>query len=87
MIDLSCLQDDGYETVRLLDKEGNLVYEAQIDLWEAHNHLADIQQKTKGKPAYEYHTAVVDFLKEKGFPEVSHRFADRFVAGIIARVA
>lgn len=86
MIDLANLKDDGYETVRLVDEAGAVVYETQLDLFEANNKLIDIFRANQGKSAVDYYDAVVSWLKEKGFPDVSHRFADNFVQGIFAKV-
>lgn len=87
MIDLANMKDDGYETVRLMDEaSGAIIYETQLDLWEAHSRIADLQMKFKGKPDYEFCAAIVDYLTEKGFPPVSHRFAINFNNGVVARV-
>jgi len=80
------LKDDGYLDVRLSDAEGKTVHEGKVDLWETYNRLVDVQKRTKDKPAYEMHREIVGYLEELGFPTVSHRFADRFFAGIIAEV-
>ena len=76
------LADDGYEMVRLKDAAGNVLFEKELDLWETQNHFFDLQTKFRGKPAHEFHTAVVEYLQKLGFPPVSHRFADRLVAGV-----
>jgi len=80
------LSDDGFETVRLLNPDGSELFATQIDLWEVHNRLVDLQNQHAGKPAWQFHQALVDYLKERGFPEVSHRFAARLAAGISQKV-
>jgi hypothetical protein len=80
------LNDDGFEMVYLKDAEGKVLFKKELDLWETQNHIFDLQEKFKGKPHFEFHAAVVDYLKKLGFPPVSHRFADRLVGQLNAKV-
>jgi len=80
------ITDEGMETLRLKDDEGKVIFEKTFDLWDVNNHIYDLQQKFKNRPAHEYHAAVVEYLKTLGFPPVSHRFADALIGRITARV-
>ena len=81
------LADDGYEKLTLRDSTGKVVWDKDLDLWEIHNTFVDIQNKYKGRPAQEFHAAVVEHLAKMGFPPVSHRFADQLIVRVRQRVA
>ena len=87
MSDFLNMKDDGFETVRLVDEAGDVLHETTIDLWETYSRIGELQAKYKGKPDHEYFDALIDHLKAKGFPEVSHRFAFHFNNKVVSRVA
>jgi len=74
-------EDDGFITVKIADTE------QRLDLYQVHNQLVELRRRLEGKPTHETHQAVVDLLKERGFPDCSHRLADRFAVAVSERVA
>jgi hypothetical protein len=71
--------DDGYVTVCVAGSE------QRLDLYDVYTNLLDIfaghQDSAAGCNA-----ALADYLKGKGFPEVSHYAADQFARQVFARV-
>jgi hypothetical protein len=74
------LDDDGFVQVRIGDAE------QRLDLYDVYNHLQEVKRRTDGKPGYEFHAAVCGYLKGLGYPECSHRLADRFAVEIAEAV-
>ena len=86
------LEDTGLFTltIRSAPGEDDAAPEAvtrSLDLWQVHNHLYQIRKDMEGKPVTDYHTAVVNYLVELGFPLGSHKLADDFVVAIRNAVA
>lgn len=74
------LEDDGFITVKLGEAE------MQLDLYQVHNQMVELQRRLAGKPTHELHQAIVDMLREHGLPGCSHRLADRFAVAVSERV-
>jgi hypothetical protein len=73
MIDLD---DDGFIPVKINGVE------KRLDLYLVNNRLYELGRQKAGKPDHEYIAGVVELLAELGFPDCSHRLADRFVVGV-----
>lgn len=86
------VEDDGYIEVTLkrqkdIGGDGPAEVTRTLDLYRIHNELVDIYARTRGKPTHEQHQAIGELLAGYGFPEVSHRAADRFASEIHKEVA
>lgn len=79
------ITEDGYAEVALADANGGKVT-LQVDVYRAFNRLCEVDRFMSDQPMSKRHQAIVDFLKELGFPECSHRVADQFGVAIAERV-
>lgn len=70
--------EDGFIAVRFGDVE------VQLDLYEVNNEIYELQKRHESQTTA-FAQGVVDLLKAKGLPQVSHRVADRF-AGEVFRL-
>jgi hypothetical protein len=75
------LEDDGFIHVKVGEAE------LQLDLYQVHNQMVELQRRLAGKPTHELHQAIVDMLREHGLTGCSHRLADRFAVAVSERVA
>lgn len=53
-----------------------------LDLWETCNKLAALKEQVKDRPTNEQNEAVVELIRSLGFPQVSYRWASRFMQQI-----
>jgi len=75
------IPDDGYQEF------GIAGVEKRVDIYEAWNRVVEATRASEGRPAHEWHKALVGVLLDLGFPEVSTRVAVRFydaLAGVMA---
>ena len=79
-MDLS--EDDGFIDV-VFDKQGGSV---RIDVYRAYDDIAEYHNANKSKPNDEYHAGLIELMGRMGVPVGSARLAQRFCAGVMARV-
>jgi hypothetical protein len=81
MATLQLGEEDGFITIAI---GGN---EKLYDLYELNNRLYEWYSELNGEgKTRQLHERVKEWLLEEGFGSVSHRTADRVVAGVFARV-
>jgi len=75
------ITDDGFKPFEI----GGV--EKRVDIYEAWNRVGEATRAAEGRPAHEWHKALVGVLLDLGFPEVSTRAACKFydaLAGVMA---
>ncbi len=73
-------EDDGFLRVTMLGVS------LPIDVWKANNRIADYHAANKEKAGDLYMDGLARLVEGFGFPPMSHRLADRFVAAIKERM-
>lgn len=79
MASLDLGEDDGYYTIKIGDAE------ATVDVWQTRSRLAELVKKHKDGTDEQFFAAILDVMREAGFPPASHRLAQKFADAIFAR--